>query len=559
MQNRVNDVLDLAKRRGFFWAAYETYGGSAGLYVLGDLGVKLMNNVEELWRDTFVRPHDFVEVDTPSLMPMPLLEASGHVANFKDPMAECLNCHRKYRADHLLSDAGKKIQESLSIEQIKKELTDLAIRCPECGSTSWEVKPFLTMFETRIGPYADNIAYLRPETAQGIFVEFNRLFQIERSRIPIGIAQIGRGFRNEISPRQGIIRLREFHMLELELFMDPNDTKCKYIDEVLKEELYILDERRILQGEMDAVAISIMDALASSIIKTEWLAYFMALSQRFLQSLGVPREKQRFVEKITGERAHYSAQTFDHEVFMYELGWIEVAGHAYRTDYDLTSHMKKTGAEYTASVQLDEPQKVKRRVWSIDVQKLKEREPVRWKEVMKEYSNIKDRTNTPPQSIAGIAVDPSFIIIKEEEVMLQSRKFIPHVVEPSFGGERVMLACLLYAYDIRDKRNVMHLPYRLAPIKAGVFPLVNKLEMEKTAQQIYSKIKKAGIPCIYDDSGSIGRRYARVDEIGTPFAVTVDDRTLQDSTVTIRERDTWKQRRVNQESVVDELLRNSNS
>ncbi|MDG6928943.1 MAG: glycine--tRNA ligase, partial [Nitrososphaerota archaeon] len=508
-------------------------------------------NMADLWRDIFVRPYGFMEVDTPCLLPAPILEASGHVSNFKDPMAECASCSRKYRADHLIGEAGGKVSEAASPDEMLASMEGLKVRCPECGGSSWTVRPFLTMFETGIGPYAEGKGYLRPETAQGIFVEFNRLLEIERERVPLGIAQVGRGFRNEISPRQGMVRLRELHMMELEMFVDPEDATCPYMEDVRGTRLLLLDGARLAEGSEEPREASVEDALSQGMIKTEWLAFFMALSQRFLTELGIPPERQRFREKLSGERAHYSAQTFDHEVLMDGMGWLEVAGHAYRTDYDVASHMKKTGADYLASVRLARPTRERRRIWSINVGALKAAQPERWKEVLKEYGGIKDRTGEPPVSLAGVRVEPSFLVTKEDEVVVETRKFVPHVVEPSFGLERLMLACMVHAYSRQEDRTVLKLPYRLAPVKVGVFPLVNRAEMEKTAKELLPAARKEG--AVYDESGSIGRRYARIDEIGVPLGITVDGQTLQDGTVTVRDRDTWRQERVNAAEIPSEI------
>jgi dimeric type glycyl-tRNA synthetase len=217
----MDKVLEIARRRGFFWPAYETYGGSAGLFVFGDNGLKTRENMTTLWREVFVDPHGFPEIDGPEIVPEQVLQASGHVANFKDPMAECLSCHRKFRADHLLADAGVKVGEGAAQDLIEAKLAEYKVNCPECKAQSWSVRPFLTMFRTGLGPYSEAVGYLRPETAQNIFVEFKRIFEVGRGKLPFGVAQVGRGFRNEISPRQSLVRMREFHMAELELFFDP--------------------------------------------------------------------------------------------------------------------------------------------------------------------------------------------------------------------------------------------------------------------------------------------------------------------------------------------------
>jgi glycyl-tRNA synthetase len=552
LPGKVDRVLDIAKRRGFFWPAYETYGGSAGLYVFGDNGLKTRENIVGLWREIFVKPHGFLEIDGPEIVPEQVLQASGHVANFKDPMAECLSCHRKFRADHLLVDAGVKVGEGAAQDVIEAKLAESKVRCPECGGQKWNVKPFLTMFQTGLGPYSEAVGYLRPETAQNIFVEFKRIFEAGRGRLPFGVAQVGRGFRNEISPRQALVRLRELHMAEVELFFDPGDQECHFLRYVKDEKVNLLTEELVEAGSEDSIVESIEEALAKGHVKTEWLGYFMALSKLFLCRLGIPAERQRFRAKLKGERAHYSAQTFDHEVLLDGWGWVELAGHAYRTDYDLRSHMGGTGADYTISVQFDEPKKIERTIWSLDVPAVKEKYPQAWKELLKAYGSLKEdaRETGAPGELGGIHLDPSVVRTVRKVEMVASKKLIPHVVEPSFGLDRILLAAMVSCLFRKEDRDVLGLPSRIAPVQVGVLPLLTKEEMTVEAQAIQADLEAAGLSTFYDDSGSIGRRYARLDEAGTPLAVTVDHDTLTKGSVTIRKRDTWKQVTVTK----DELL-----
>jgi len=534
-------VLEIARRRGFFWPAYETYGGSAGLFVFGDAGVKMRQRIESIWREMMVRPHDFLEIDGPEVVPEQVLQASGHVANFKDPLAVCKSCQRKFRADHLLSDRGIRVVEGAPIQLIAEKLA--GVDCPECGSHEWDVKPFLTMFQTSLGPYSEALGYLRPETAQNIFVEFKRIFEVGREKMPMGVAQVGRGFRNEISPRQSLVRMREFHMAELELFFDPDEPSCEFIKLVEDEELNLLAEETLEAQKEDVTSVTVKEALAKGLVRTEWLAYFMALSKLFIARLGVPPEKQRFRAKLKGERAHYSAQTFDHEVYIEGLGWLEVAGHAYRTDYDLSAHMKMTGADYSVSVQLPNPKRVVKKVWSLDIEAAKKKYGDSWKRLVRAYSALKedDRAADPPDQLGGVKLDSSTIRVQLKEKVLASKKFVPHVVEPSFGLDRITLAVLVHAYSAKDGRVVMRIPRQVAPADVGVFPLLSRPDMVAKAQEIRLLLESHGLVTIYDESASIGRRYARIDEIGVPLAVTVDHDTLEKGTVTLRDRDTWLQ------------------
>lgn len=541
MEGAYERVVELAKRRGFFWQAYEIYGGVGGLYVMGPLGVSMKNKIVELWRSMFVRKHGFVEVDAPSLGPYRVFKASGHVDNFMDPVAECLRCGRKFRADHLLAESGVRAGEGAPVEELERLLNGNRVRCPECGASEWRVSRFLTMFETRIGPYSEDVGFLRPETAQGIFTEFRRIYEVTRERLPLGVAQIGRGFRNEISPRQAMIRLREFNMMELEFFMDP-EAGCPYMDEVAGDVLPILTEEVAERGGEDVIEVSARDAVERGIVRNACLAYFMALSARFVESLGVPRSHQRFHGKPARERAHYSAQTFDHEVDVPGLGWLEVAGLAYRTDYDLRSHSEASGKDLSVSVRLPEPELVRRTRWRVSsMEELRRAAGGRWKDVMRIISSSED----PAREIAALGLRMEDLPLVREEIVekVNVRRFYPHVVEPSYGIERLMVASLSWAYGMREGRVILSLPPRVAPVQVAVFPLVSRDGLDDVARRIASELSRS-FDVMYDDDGSIGRRYARADEIGVPFAVTVDYETLSDGTVTIRHRDTWEQERV---------------
>jgi glycyl-tRNA synthetase len=367
--------------------------------------------------------------------------------------------------------------EKLTLQNVMDELQKHKIRCPACGGDFNKAEQFMTMFTTTIGPYSDSIGYGRPEAAQGIFVEFKRIFEAARGRLPLGVAQIGRALRNEISPRQGPVRLREFTIIDIEFFLDPEDKKCLIINEVENETLRMLLAENKLKGNLEPVTMTIKEALSKGIIKEEWQAYFMAQAKRFLVELGVPEDKQRFIEKLDYERAHYSMQGFDQEVYLERWGWTEVSGHNYRTDYDLSRHMKASGVDLTA--------------------------------------------------------------FKESED--GGRRFVPHVIEPSFGLDRLVYVVLEYAYTKRAKRTVLSLARDLAPVQVSVFPLVNKDGLLEKADEVYHMLANEGFTLDWDSSGSIGRRYARADEVGTMLGVTVDYTTLEDGTVTLRDRDSWKQ------------------
>ncbi len=536
--DKLTEVLNIAKSKGYFWPSYEIYGGVSGFYTLGPMGSMVARDIMELWRSYFLRSHGFFEIDTPDIVPARVLKASGHIDNFKDPMAECRKCGSKYRADHLLKDSGIQVSESASINYMSELLNANKVKCPNCGATDWNVRQFLNMFETNIGPYAEARGYLRPETAQGIFVEFKSLIEMNRGKVPMGIAQIGRGYRNEISPRQSMIRLREFHMMELELFMDPQDEGAPALDESIK--MPLLHERVIESGEPELLSPS--EAYRNGTIKSAWLAYFLQQSFRFLMALGVPASKQRFLEKLAGERAHYSAQTFDHEVFFEEMGWTEVAGLAYRTDYDLKSHAKETGQELVA----------------IEKRAVSTRKKIRLNEdeIKGNHKEWEKIISSEPESradgvyVAGTKLSPNEYKIIEEVEREEVRKFVPHVVEPSFGLDRLLLTTVYFAYGKKENRNIISLPHELLRNVVAVLPLVAKDDMVRKALEIKGMLDGSGYFVIFDEKGYIGKRYARLDEAGVPRAITVDGQTLEDGTVTVRDRDTWNQERVKVEDLL---------
>lgn len=557
-RNLTDKVIALAKRRGFFWQAYEAYGGTGGFYVLGDLGTRLKENVVKLWKELFLEPYGFVEIESPTIAPYAVFEASGHVGSFKDAMAECLKCHNKYRADHLLAEQGVNVSESTKLDALEKLLDGNKVKCPECENSQWKVSAFLTMFQTNIGPYGENVGFLRPETAQGMFVEFKQIYESNRARIPIGVAQIGKAYRNEISPRQGLIRLREFSQIELEFFFNPSDNKCEYLDRVEDIKINILDESKVAKEDDIPYKVSAEEAVERGFVKQEWLAFFMALSQKFMSELGVDADDQRFKAKLEEERAHYSAQTFDQEVLTEKYGWVEVSGHAYRQDYDLKSHTSKGSIDMHIVEELKEPIRVKRTLAYPNSAKVKEEFKEKASEVFKNISKLDSKTlaqelqENGKVDIGGKALGKEYFSFKEIEDTIATRKYIPHVIEPSFGIERIINAILEHAYKEKDDRIILTLNDTIAPYKYAVFPLVKKDGLDTKATEIYNIIKAKDARTLYDDDGSIGRRYARVDEIGVSKAITIDYQTLEDNTVTVRNRDTWDQARIK----VDELINN---
>ncbi len=555
--SKADKVFSLAKRRGFFWPAYEIYGGVSGFYVWGPYGVLLKRKIRDLWRELFVYNLGFFEIDSPTLSPYIVFEASGHVEGFKDVMVTCQACGKKFRADTLLKEKGVEVEEGLKPVEYLELINREGIKCPSCGGNLGDPDYFMTMFKTTIGPYSDAVGFLRPETAQGMFVEFKRIYEVFRKRFPIGIAQIGRGYRNEISPRQGVIRLREFDMMEVEYFFDPENDDQFDLDEYMDETLNILHEKLIREGGGDYETLTVKEILERGIVEHKSMLYFMVLAQRFLEILGIPKSRQRFREKLEGERAHYARKVFDQEVLLDKWGWVEVSGHADRTDYDLSRHAKYSGEEIAVERLLPEPKTVYIREAYPEPKKIKEVYPDKIGMVMKELSRYspselyKLLDEHGSIEVDDVKLDKNFFRIVEEEKRVTVEKFIPHVVEPSFGLDRITYAVLEYSYTERGDRVILSLPAYIAPIEAAVYPLLDRDDLKGIAASIVRDLEMAGFRVFYDYGDSIGRLYARGDEIGIPVAFTVDLRSLNDDTVTVRDRDSWRQYRININKVVE--------
>jgi glycyl-tRNA synthetase len=443
---KMEQIVSLAKRRGFIYPGSDVYGGLSGTWDFGPLGVTLKRNIMQLWWKMFVEEReDMYGVDAAILMNQKVWKASGHVDTFTDPLVEDLETKQRFRADHLLKDAGFPA-DSLSLEQMSQLIKEHDIKSPN-GNALSEVRTFNMMFKTNVGPVDDesSISYLRPETAQGIFTNYKNVLDSFYPDIPFGIAQQGKAFRNEISPRDFIFRSREFEQMEIEYFVDP--AKWEEAFEHFRQQVW-----------------------------------------KWTQALGLPDENVHELEVPEADRAHYSQRTIDFE-FDFPIGKEELLGLAYRTDFDLMNIQNATG---------------------------------------KSMDYLVKGTNT---------------------------KFVPHVIEPSFGVERAVMAVLTAAYTQDEvngeTRTFLKLPEHLAPVRYAVSPLVrNKPELVAKAREIYSALKAKYGAVMWDDNGNIGKRYRRQDEIGTPHCVVVDFQTLEDGTITVRERDTTEQRRVTIEELI---------
>jgi glycyl-tRNA synthetase len=448
----MDKIVAFCKRRGFVYQSSEIYGGIRSSYDYGPLGVEMKRNIkEEWWRRMVHMREDMVGLDSAIIMHPRVWEASGHTVTFNDMLVESHTSKRRYRADHLIEDATGIDAEGLSPEQLTKIIQeDDRVKDPVDGGRDFApVRPFNLMFETYMGPVKtpENLAYLRPETAQGIFVNFKNVLQTSRVKVPFGIAQIGKSFRNEITPGNFIFRTREFEQMEMEFFVEPGT------DEAWHE--YWIDER--------------------------WNWY---------TNLGLKEENLRRYEHPKEKLSHYSKRTVDLEYNYASVGWSELEGIANRTDFDLKQHTAYSG------------------------------------ETLEYFDQA------------------------------TGQRYVPYVIEPAVGPDRIMLAFLIDAYteeEVRgEERTVLKLHPRIAPTKAAVFPLSKKKPVSTIARELYDDLK-GDYRIFYDDSGSIGRRYRRQDEAGTPFCVTVDFDTIEDKRVTIRDRDTLKQERVPLAAVRDRL------
>jgi len=441
-------IVSLAKRRGFIYQGSEIYGGLSGTWDYGPLGVQLKRNIQNLWWKMFVEDRDdMYGLDSAILMNQKVWQASGHTgAGFADPLVEDLKTGKRYRADHLLEDNGVENPEAMTYEQMDNVIREKGIKSPDGNGLS-EVRVFNMMFQTNVGPIEDEASrsYLRPENAQGMFVNFKNVLDSLYPELPFGLAQIGRVFRNEISPREFVFRVREFDLMELEYFIRPEDWEKQF---------------------------------------AHWHDEFY----RWTDALGLDRKKIHELEVPPEDRAHYSKRTVDFE-YEFSFGTKEIGAVAYRTNFDLSNHMKHSG-------------------------------------VNMEYT-----------------------------VKGSGEKLVPHVIEPTFGVDRELLAALAEAYTVDElngeQRVVLKLPKRIAPVKAAVSPLLkNKPELVDKAREVYHMLHKS-LGCVnWDDNSNVGKRYRRSDEIGVPVHVTIDFQTLEDNTVTIRDRDTAQQTRV----AVDQLL-----
>ncbi|MCG1004299.1 MULTISPECIES: glycine--tRNA ligase [Halobacterium] len=559
------DALDeLARRRGFFFQANEAYGGVSGFYTYGPEGAALKRNVEETWRDRFVTREGNMEIDAPTVTPEPVFEASGHLDGFDDMLVECAECGESHRADHVVEDnTDIEDAETYATEKVEDIIAEHDLVCPSCGAplAGQSVDEFNLMFGTTIGPGSGQPGYLRPETAQGMFTEFPRLKEYARNQLPFGAAQIGTGYRNEISPRNALVRAREFTMAELEFFVDPEGEgpDLARVEDV-ELPLYPADAQQA-DGEQYR-ELTPQEALDEGVVGDEWVAYFLARSKAWFERVGVDMERFRFRQHLPGELAHYASDCWDAEGEV-DGDWIELEGVASRMDYDLSKHSEHADDTFTVFKQYDEPKTVERATVDPDMAYLGPEFGGDAGAVADALEALAERDRSAFDSDAvTVEVDGAEHTVPTEktgfsveEVTESGRHIVPHVVEPAFGVGRAVYTVLAHNYHEDEvegeTRDVLRLPAEVSPTTVGVFPLMDKDGLGETARDLAADLREAGLSVTYDDSGNIGRRYRRQDEVGTPYCVTVDYESLEEDTVTLRDRDTTDQVRVDVDELVD--------
>ena len=555
--NSSNDLMSVCKRRGFIWPSFEMYGGVAGMYDYGPLGCALKNNIVEMWRSIYKGREGFVEIDSETVNPREVFKASGHLDNFADLITYCQKCQAPYRADHMVKDFYDN-PDVLTPKQLEEAFVEHKIRCPACGGELGPVEEFNLMFRTNIGPGNARVGYMRPETAQGIFVNYSNLYRYNREKLPMGVIRTGRSYRNEIAPRQGMIRMREFNQMEVELFVDPEDKDWARFEDIQDGKLDLIPNTTL-----ELTTMTVKEAVDKGVIANRVLAYFVYTTKQLLLSLGIDEKRLRFREHEKDEMAHYAADCWDAEVLL-SYGWTEIVGIADRGNWDLSRHAQFSGQDLTHFKKYDEPRETEVERINPNSKALGPTFKGRAKAISEAISAL------PPSAIADgklkVTVDGEeielgsefFEVVKRKE-KVSGERVIPHVIEPSHGLDRIFYSVLehAYSYDAEKDYVVLKLAPAVAPIKVGVFPLMEKDGLDTMAKEIYEKVHSSRVEGYYDGSGTIGKRYARMDEVGTPWCITVDYDSLQDGTVTIRDRDSTEQKRIpasEAPAIVDALL-----
>ena len=528
-------IIAVATKRGIFQPAFDAYGGLAGFLDYGPVGVRMRRRILEVWRKHYVINAGCLELDGALIGPEALFQASGHLGEFDDALVGCMECGKQFRADHLIKGGEEMSRTDLSNEISK-------ISCPNCSSALSEVSSFNLMFSTAVGAGMGLPGYLRPETAQSIFLAFPWLLRQNRGKLPFAGAQIGRSFRNEISPRQGPLRMREFTQMEVEHFFLPNDEPKLTSD--LREIPIVL-----LPAEGQEINTTIGKAFDSKVISSSLVATHLARAQNFLITIGIPNKKLRFRQHGSNEMAHYSSDCWDGEINT-SLGWIEVIGVAHRGDYDLSAHGNASSKEFRVPIPGTEEEA---EVWRPDIGKLGKEFRGDAKLILEAIKAIELKPGIA-LNIDGesIVLDESYMDLKVER---KSQMVYPNVVEPSFGLDRILYCLLESSWNVEGEREWVSLPQDTSPYDLLVAPLMTKDGLDEKAHEIMKAAIDVGVDAYYDEAGSIGRRYARADEIGIFYSMTIDHQTLEDGTITLRERDSKNQSRIQIEDALNRVRR----
>lgn len=616
-----DSLEQLLKRRFFYAPSFEIYGGVAGLFDFGPPGCAFQNNIIDVWRKHFILEEEMLEVEATMLTPHDVFKTSGHVDRFTDWMCKDLKTGEIFRADHLVEEVlesrlkgdklargetikeeeededkkkrKKKVKEIKNVklddevvkeyenilaqidgysgEQLGELITKYNITNPTTGGKLEPPIEFNLMFDTAIGPSGNLKAYLRPETAQGQFLNFSKLLEFNNEKMPFASASIGKSFRNEIAPRAGLLRVREFLMAEIEHFVDPENKSHPKFEDVKDVKLRFLPKDVQEAGSSELIEKTVGEAVASGMVDNETLGYFIARIYAFLVKIGTDPSRLRFRQHMSNEMAHYASDCWDAEL-QTSYGWIECVGCADRSAYDLSVHAARTGEKLVARQMLSEPRTVEE--YEIELQKKKfgpkfrkdagtvekwltSRTQCELEDLSKELQENGKITASIKGVEGTVELDSDLIKIAKVKRTEHVREYIPNVIEPSFGIGRILYSVFEHQYWARKdeaERGVLSLPPLVAPTKVLIVPLSNSAELQPMVKKVSTILKKEKIPFKIDDSGaSIGKRYARNDELGTPFGITIDFESVQDESVTLRERDSTKQVRGSIQAVVDAI------
>ena len=559
-EGRLDRLSGVLKRRGILLPAFEIHGGAKGLYDFGPVGGRLRSKINQTWLDHWLTLGNVVELSCPTVTPYEVLEASGHVGEFSDFMTTCNACDEASRADTLL-EGHHPNPDALTKDELEAEIASNQPVCPSCGAVAWStVVAQNLMFNTTIGAGSSGRpGFLRPETAQGMFTSFNALYRHFRERLPFGAMQVGKGYRNEIAPRQGMIRLREFNMAELEYFINPEAPVNVDLEPWENSPLILIQDGK------QAQTYTLSGAVSKGVIRHPIVAQFMGITRDFLTKVGIDPTRLRFRQHEQNEMAHYAMDCWDAEIEG-SYGWIECVGIAHRGCFDLEQHERATGKSLRARREFDEPRTVEIDGWTINGATAGPAFTTQAGAVKQAVEALPKSTTFPCElalpSGDCVTVEPEHVKPQQKTIKETGEWYLPHVIEPAFGIDRIIWHVLDHAYHEEEKNGepytVLKLAPVIAPVDVVVLPLFEKDGMDVLASQIHTQIcSTAGLVSMYDGSGSIGRRYARADEIGVPICITIDHQSTEDATVTVRERDTGEQLRIRIDEVQSWLLQHA--